>query len=124
MFEHVNIERSRQDGACMSLPAAPSSPDGKSVRCQAGSEGLHSPGGGALVERGPANAALKLLDDLCMMLTGQLPFACRSCAIHIANVPLMITTSSCPGDWSASHELVECLVSSLGRLPLNKSGVW
>ena len=73
MFEHVNIERSRQDGTCMSLPAAPSSPGGKSVRSQAGDEGLHSPGSGGLIERGPANAALKLLDDLCMMLTGQLP---------------------------------------------------
>ena len=81
----------------MSLPAAPSSPDGKSVRSQAGSEGLHNPGGGALAERGPANAALKLLDDLCMMLTGQLPPACCCHAIYIAKVPLVIITSSCQG---------------------------
>ena len=71
MFEHVNIERSQQDGVCMSSPAAPSSPEGRSVRSQAGSEGPHSPSSRALIEHGPANAALKLLDDLCMMLTGQ-----------------------------------------------------
>ena len=98
VFEHVNIERSRQDGVCMSLPAASSSPDGKSVRSQAGSEGLHSPGSGALIERGPANAALKLLDDLCMMLTGQLPSASCGRAYQLAYVHLMRhRISSCPG---------------------------
>ena len=81
----------------MSLPAAPGSPEGRSVRSQAGSEGLHSPGGGALVERGPANAALKLLDDLCMMLTGQQPPSCCSRAIYIAVAPLTIMIYAAPG---------------------------
>ena len=97
MFEHVNIERIRQDGVSTSSPTVPSSPEGKSVRSQAGSEGLHSPGGGALVERGPANAALKLLDDLCMMLTGQLPQACCSRAPQTANVTFHDSISSWPG---------------------------
>ncbi len=70
VFEHVDIERSKQDALCMATPRSPSSPGARSARSQAGSDTLHSPGSGALIEHGPANAALKLLDNLCMMLTG------------------------------------------------------
>lgn len=55
----------------MASPRSPQSPGACSARSQAGSEALHSPGG-TLIEHGPANAALKLLDNLCMMLTGPL----------------------------------------------------
>ena len=72
VFEHVDIERSKQDAVCMATPRSPGSPGARSAQSQAGSDTLHSPGSGALIEHGPANAALKLLDNLCMMLTGLL----------------------------------------------------
>lgn len=72
VFEHVDIERSKQDAPCMATPRSPGSPGSRSARSQGGSDALHSPGSGALIEHGPANAALKLLDNLCMMLTGLL----------------------------------------------------
>ena len=75
MFEHVDIERSKQDAACMASPRSPHSPGAgsASAKSSAGSDTLRSAGSGAVIEHGPANAALKLLDNLCMMLTGLLP---------------------------------------------------
>ena len=73
VFEHVDIEHSRQDVLSVASPRTAQSPGGGSAKSAGGSDVLASPGSGALIEHGPANAALKLLDNLCMMLTGPLP---------------------------------------------------
>lgn len=78
VFEHVDIEHSKQATLCMATPRSPGSPGSRSAKSQAGSDTLHSPGSGALIEHGPANAALKLLDNLCMMLTGVLHLLLRA----------------------------------------------
>lgn len=73
VFEHVDIEHSRHDVLSVASPRTAQSPGGGSAKSAGGSDVLASPGSGALIEHGPANAALKLLDNLCMMLTGWLP---------------------------------------------------
>ena len=73
----------------MASPRSPGSPGSRSARSQAGSYTLHSPGSGALIEHGPANAALKLLDNLCMMLTGLLPICCTS--LHERSKQIFLT---------------------------------
>jgi hypothetical protein len=73
VFEHVDIERSRHNVLSVASPRMAQSPRGGPAKPAGGSEALASPDSGVLIEHGPANAALKLLDNLCMMLTGRLP---------------------------------------------------
>lgn len=62
VFEHVTTV----------VPMRSSEPDAP------GAQPLSPRHSGLLAEHGPANAALKLLDDLCMMATGASPcFACQ-----------------------------------------------
>lgn len=61
VFEHVTT----------AVPTRSSEPD------PPGAQPLSPRHSGLLAEHGPANAALKLLDDLCMMATGALP-----CFVH------------------------------------------
>ena len=84
VFEHVDVDgaarHSQLARVTAAAPAPPSSPlassvvGGRSPLVSQGSLGSvqGSPGSasGLLAEHGPANAALKLLDNLCMMLTG------------------------------------------------------
>ena len=86
VFEHVDVDgaaRHSQLARSSAAAAAPSSSSpragvaagGRSPLVSQGSLGSvqGSPGSasGVLAEHGPANAALKLLDNLCMMLTGR-----------------------------------------------------
>ncbi len=80
MFEHVDIEGARRGSIAGSTPASPKTPirehrvsmEGRSPLSRANSTASahHSPASTLLAEHGPDNAALKLLDNLCMMITG------------------------------------------------------
>lgn len=63
VFEHVGVSLSSTAGDTNETPAL-ASPRGSAE------EGFQKKGGTVLAQQGAANAALKLLDDLCMMATG------------------------------------------------------
>ncbi|BDA41918.1 Protein MON2 homolog [Coccomyxa sp. Obi] len=79
VFEHVDIEGARRGSITGSTPASPKTPmrehrssmEGRSPLSRANSTASapHSPASTLLAEHGPDNAALKLLDNLCMMIT-------------------------------------------------------
>ena len=87
MFEHVDVDGAARHGQPARVSAAAPAPSSSSSSPPAGAAGGRSPlvsqgslgsvqgsprsASGVLAEHGPANAALKLLDNLCMMLTGR-----------------------------------------------------
>lgn len=79
VFEHVDLSdpgRGERHGIASpqaALPAGARSPlasQGSLAGSSVGVPGSPRSASGVLAEHGPANAALKLLDNLCMMLTG------------------------------------------------------
>jgi hypothetical protein len=75
VFEHVDLDRVRRTSFTESAPGSPTSP-GQAPLWRRDSATVGTPrsvASGMLADSGPDNAALKLLDNLCMMLTGGEP---------------------------------------------------
>lgn len=73
VFEHVDLDRAKHGSTAGSMPGSPTSPAARSTLSTADSAVTtpRSPNSALLAEHGPDNSALKLLDNLCMMLTGE-----------------------------------------------------
>ena len=88
VFDHVLVEMDQNGNATLAEPAAPTAMDPGKAKASDTPRASTSPRG-----HGTTNAALKLLDDLCMMATGGL---CQRllCMTHAACIPQQYPSSS------------------------------